>query len=71
MDPARDGRDERGRMSVTAHLRKHDHWTFLVGFALVGANVVVHSRLISAAALAFLAVAMLYDAAEHLSAVGD
>ncbi len=56
-------------MSLTAHLRKHDHWTFLVGFALVGTNLIVNSRAVSGVAFAFLLVAMVYDAAEYVGVV--
>lgn len=46
---------------AVAHLRQLDHWTFLVAFALVTANVLVNSRALSAIAAALLAVAFCYD----------
>lgn len=53
-----------GEGSLLAHLRKPDHWTFLLAFALVLANVVVVSPYLSALAAVFLAVALGYDAWE-------
>lgn len=53
-----------GGDSLLAHLRKPDHWTFLLAFALVLANVVVVSPYLSALAGALLAVALGYDAWE-------
>lgn len=50
--------------SLAAHLRQLDHWTFLLAFALVLANVVVVERALSAAAAVLLAVALGYDAYE-------
>ena len=54
-------------MGLAAHLRQHDHWTFLVGFVLVGTNLVVHSRAVTAAAFCFLLVAIAYDVFEYRS----
>lgn len=51
-------------MDLLAHLRKHDHWTFLVGLLLVGANVRLEDRRLSAAALCFLLAALGYDCYE-------
>jgi hypothetical protein len=50
--------------SLLDHLRQPDHWTFLAALALVAANVVVGSRLVSAAAATLLVVALAYDAWE-------
>jgi len=48
----------------SAHLRKPDHWTFLLALVLVLANVVVGSRRVSAAAAGLLSAALVYDAYE-------
>jgi len=53
-----------GTGSFWKHLRQLDHWTFLLALALVTANVVVHSRWVSATAATLLLVALVYDAAE-------
>lgn len=53
-----------GGGSLLGHLRKPDHWTFLLAFALVLANVVVVSPYLSALAAVFLAAALGYDAWE-------
>jgi hypothetical protein len=50
--------------SLGSHLRKLDHWTFLLALALVAANIAVHSAYLSAAAAALLLVALGYDAWE-------
>lgn len=47
-----------------AHLRKLDHWTFLLALGLVSANIVLTSAYLSAAAAALLLVALGYDAWE-------
>lgn len=46
------------------HLRKLDHWTFLLALGLVVANVAVNSPYLSAAAAVLLLVALGYDAWE-------
>lgn len=46
------------------HLRQVDHWTFLVGFALVLVNIRAQSRRVSIAAALLLFVAIVYDAYE-------
>ena len=50
--------------TILEHLRQPDHWTFLVALALVAANVIVGSRLVSAVAAGLLVVALVYDAYE-------
>lgn len=50
--------------SLSGHLLQLDHWTFLLAFALVSANVVLVERALSAAAALLLAVALCYDAYE-------
>lgn len=47
--------------SPVSHLLQLDHWTFLVAFALVAANVFVNSRTLSAVAAVLLGVAFCYD----------
>ncbi len=54
-------------MDALAHLRKHDHWTFLVALVLVALNVRFEDRRLSAVALGFLLAALGYDAYEVLS----
>jgi len=51
---------------IGSHLRKHDHWTFLVALALVALNVPREDRRLSALALAFLLAALGYDTYEVL-----
>lgn len=58
-------------MGFASHLRKHDHWTFLIGFGLVGANVAINSRFVSGIAFAFLLAALVYDTAEYLDLVAE
>ena len=53
-----------GDDSVASHLRKLDHWTFLLALGLVAANIAVESAYLSAAATALLLVALGYDAWE-------
>ena len=53
-----------GGDTLLGHLRKPDHWTFLLAFALVLVNVVVVSPYLSALAGALLAVALGDDAWE-------
>lgn len=50
--------------SFSSHLRKLDHWTFLLALGLVMANVAVTSPYLSAAAALLLLVALGYDAWE-------
>ena len=49
------------------HLRQVDHWTFLVGFALVLVNIRARSRNVSIAAAILLFVAIIYDAYEFVA----
>lgn len=58
------GENERTRESALAHLLQPDHATFLVALVLVACNVVVGSRLVSAAAAGLLSVSLVYDAYE-------
>lgn len=58
---ASEGHDE---STVLSHLLQLDHWTFLLGLALVAVNVVVNRRLLSAVATALLLVALVYDVYE-------
>lgn len=46
------------------HLRKLDHWTFLLALGLVVANVTVNSPYFSATAAVLLLIALGYDAWE-------
>jgi hypothetical protein len=50
--------------SFGTHLRKLDHWTFLLALGLVVANIAVNSAALSAAAAALLLIALGYDAWE-------
>ena len=50
--------------SFGSHLRKLDHWTFLLALGLVAANVAVTSPYLSATAAVLLLVALGYDAWE-------
>jgi len=52
------------RESFLSHLKKVDHWTFLLAFGLVTANIVIVSPYLSAAAAVLLFVALVYDAYE-------
>lgn len=52
---------------LRSHLRQHDHWTFLVGLALVLMNVRRGDRRLSALAAGFLLAAFGYDFWEVLS----
>ena len=54
-------------MSRLAHLRKHDHWTFLVALVIVAINVRREDRRLSALALGFLLMALGYDVYEFLT----
>ena len=47
--------------SLGTHLGQHDHWTFLVGLALVLANVRGQDRRLSILAALFLLAALGYD----------
>ena len=49
------------------HLRQHDHWTFLVGLALVLLNVRREERRLSVLAAGFLVAALGYDCWEVLT----
>jgi hypothetical protein len=51
---------------IGSHLRQHDHWTFLVGLALVLVNVRRGDRRLSALAALFLLAAFGYDCWEVL-----
>lgn len=50
--------------SFGGHLRQFDHWTFLLGFALVLVNIRVRSRELSIGAALLLFAAIVYDAYE-------
>lgn len=63
MDQSAGSRDDAGE-SLRAHLRKPDHWTFLLALAAVVANVFVVSRSLSALAAVLLLIALGYDAWE-------
>ena len=56
-----------GRMGLATHLRKHDHWTFIVALVLVALNVRLEDRRLSAVALGFMLAALGYDAYEVLA----
>jgi hypothetical protein len=47
--------------SVGSHLRKLDHWTFLLALGLVVTNIAVTSAYLSATAAVLLLVALAYD----------
>jgi hypothetical protein len=51
---------------ITAHLRQHDHWTFLVALGLVFVNTRRGDRRLSALAAGFLLAALAYDCWEVL-----
>ena len=53
-----------GGDTLLGHLRKPDHWTFLLALVLVTVNIVVVSRYLSAAAAVLLFIALGYDAYE-------
>jgi len=56
---------------LATHLRKHDHWTFLVATALVALNVRRGDRRLSALAFGFMLAAFGYDLYEVLAGRED
>lgn len=59
--PSETARESSDEESFGSHLRKLDHWTFLLALGVVITNISVNSPSLSAAAAVLLFVALGYD----------